>query len=299
MPLHIINSFNQDYFQLKRHSYVIGDALLEASCSFQSRSHTHANLELLYVAGGKGAVFLSGKKYSVTKGDLVIVNPGIEHHEAFDPFDCFGEAFRFFSCELKEVEVEPLPREILLPHGYTPVIQCGAQCGRFAFLFDQIHQQRMEAGLWYEQICNDFADEIVLLVLRILNSQDFICTRTYRISDMSRIIQYIDAHLCEKINVGSIAAALNMSRHTLFRIFQSYQNTAPSQYIRKRRLELAKTLMEKTDRTLQAIAEEVGFTSYPQFYKMFCDYYGLSPSAYLKEMALASELCVQNDKLLK
>lgn len=289
MSLYTINTFNQNFFHLKHSAYVIGESLLETSCTLQSKKHIHNNLELLFIVAGTGHVFLNNRKYQVKKGDLVVINPGIIHCEGFDQFEHFGESLKLYSCELKELEVAPLSPEHLLPSNYTPIIPTSEMYGNFKNLFAQIHELRMQSEVWYEQMCNNLSDEIILLILRILNSSDFVCTKSYQPSEMSKILQYIDAHFCEDINTTSIANHLNMSRHTLLRIFQNYQDSSPSQYIRKKRLEMAVRLISDSDESLQDIASKTGFSSYQQFYKTFTNYYGTSPSDYLKTISSMSE----------
>ena len=43
--------------------------------------HTHACAELFYVVGGQGSFIVGNHSFPVTKGDLIVVNPLVEHTE--------------------------------------------------------------------------------------------------------------------------------------------------------------------------------------------------------------------------
>ena len=104
--------------------------------------------------------------------------------------------------------------------------------------------------------------------------------------ELSKILDYVDTHFCEEINTSTIASVLNMSRHTLMRIFRDSLNISPSKYLRQKRLEKAKELILGTDESFQVISENTGFLSYSQFYKTFYNHYGFSPRKYRETGAL-------------
>ncbi len=97
-------------------------------------------------------------------------------------------------------------------------------------------------------------------------------------------VQYILAHISEsELGVNDVAASVFLNPIYLNRIFKKEKGTSISQWIIKERMELASTLLLTTDRPAVEIAYRVGYNNYPYFSTVFKKYFGMTPSAYVKE----------------
>ncbi len=61
--------------------------------------------------------------------------------------------------------------------------------------------------------------------------------------ELLQILDYVDTHFYEEINTATIETVLNMSRHTLMRIFRDSLNISHSRYLCQKRLEKEKELI--------------------------------------------------------
>ena len=92
------------------------------------------------------------------------------------------------------------------------------------------------------------------------------------------VLSYIDKHLTEDITETEIAAALYIHPVTLSRIFSKQAKMHIKKYINRRRVILAKQLIENGEKITKA-AYDLGFGSIRNFNRAFKEYYSYTPSA--------------------
>ena len=96
------------------------------------------------------------------------------------------------------------------------------------------------------------------------------------------VIDYINENIYEKIDVTELAELSRWKLHHFIRIFSNVMGTTPYKYILERKMELAKTLIEKTSQPIQEISYDLNFQNYSNFYLAFRKIYNISPEAYRK-----------------
>ncbi|MGY6553579.1 MAG: AlkA N-terminal domain-containing protein [Wenzhouxiangella sp.] len=88
-------------------------------------------------------------------------------------------------------------------------------------------------------------------------------------------------------NLQHLAARLGISDRHLRRLFQQRFGVSPGQYLRTRRLLLAKTLLTDTALPVLQVAEMAGFGSASRFHHQFQTHYRLSPARLRKRAGSA------------
>jgi len=100
----------------------------------------------------------------------------------------------------------------------------------------------------------------------------------YRINS---VIDFIDEHLEERINLEKLAEIACFSQFHFHRLFCSMLNETPLDYLNRVRLtKAANMLIASYDKSITQIALSVGFTSSAVFSRSFKNYFGLSPKDY-------------------
>jgi AraC-like DNA-binding protein len=84
----------------------------------------------------------------------------------------------------------------------------------------------------------------------------------------------------DTFTVDGLAAAVDMSRSTLYRRLESLTGKSPMDLVMDYRLQQAAQWLAETDANVSEIAYGVGFKSVPHFCSRFRDRYGQSPSAF-------------------
>jgi TolB-like protein/AraC-like DNA-binding protein len=85
-------------------------------------------------------------------------------------------------------------------------------------------------------------------------------------------------------NIDDACRELGTSRSQLFRQIKAESNLSTSLYIRRRRLEKARVLLRTSDKKTSEIAYLVGIDSPQNFSKYFSQEFGVTPSAFRKEI---------------
>ena len=98
----------------------------------------------------------------------------------------------------------------------------------------------------------------------------------------ARIKQYIDLHYDEGLTLQSIGDALHVNMYYLSHVFKDNTGYAPMQYIMRRRIGEAQSLLISTKYSITQIAGMVGYDNPCHFNTIFAKYVGMSPSKYRK-----------------
>lgn len=95
--------------------------------------------------------------------------------------------------------------------------------------------------------------------------------------EMLQIMNYIDEHICQHINLESAAKYAGMSESTFSRRFSQWNGVSFKQYITEKKIQHAIALLQTTNRTMLDIALESGFSSVSGFYAAFQKKTGTTP----------------------
>lgn len=101
--------------------------------------------------------------------------------------------------------------------------------------------------------------------------------------DMEKVIDYIEAHPCEKISANELARLANMSVSRFFTIFKKNFGMTPVEYINHYKIDRALIIMMRDEKmTVEEISEAAGFESSAYFRRTFKKITGISPREYKK-----------------
>lgn len=241
--------------------------------------HTHKNeLELLYIYSGEGQYMVDGCSYHVKRGDIVICNAGILHGE--DPSE--QRQMCSYSIAMTDIFLEGLPDNHLSDTKSEPIVSCGLLAQQVGEMMQLIYLLHSKQG-HLEQVCGNTATAILLL------TYDLVLRRERYRQDRSnfssyvlarRIQHYLDEHYAEPITLRSISEALHISEYYLAHVFKDEMGVPPMQYVIKRRIGEAQTLLMDTDLPVAVISEQLGYSNPWNFSTAFRKCVGMSPSQY-------------------
>jgi AraC-like DNA-binding protein len=95
---------------------------------------------------------------------------------------------------------------------------------------------------------------------------------------IDRVVERIQADLSKPLSLLDLAASADMSVRHLCRAFRAAIGCAPHQFILRSRVQRAKELLQKGDRSLIEVAEDVGFSSQAHMATAFRKLTGHTPS---------------------
>jgi transcriptional regulator GlxA family with amidase domain len=99
------------------------------------------------------------------------------------------------------------------------------------------------------------------------------------------LLHWIIQNLGEDLGVETLAKRSHMSARTFARRFRAETGTTPHSWVTKQRVQAAEELLERTDHSIDWIADEVGFGNAATLRHHFGRVRGLSPQQYRRRFA--------------
>ena len=91
------------------------------------------------------------------------------------------------------------------------------------------------------------------------------------------LIKYVDDNFTEKITLSSLSEKFGFSRNYICALFQKYYNQSLSIYLTEKRMKYAGELINDKTLLIKQVGVMTGYTDYYHFFKVFKNYYGVSP----------------------
>jgi transcriptional regulator GlxA family with amidase domain len=91
---------------------------------------------------------------------------------------------------------------------------------------------------------------------------------------------YIEAHYAEDISVERIAGLVNMSKRNFVRRFKQAVHITPLEYIQRVKIEAAKRALERGQKNIQALTNQIGYNDSKTFRSVFKRLTGVTPQDY-------------------
>lgn len=265
-------------FGLTRPPRLFSVSRTDAEASAHPRvMHAHDDLvEIVLVRGGESRYFVGGMPYDARRGDLFIYNSRVVHDEPSGP----DRPVASFSLALGGLSVPGLRENALIPDDASPVCPLTeAQTVRLEQLYDVLYSE-LTAGN------DDGAHHLLMALLTLV--QQFLAAAAQdgnRGENVfaQRIKDYIDRHFAEDFSLQSMADALHVSPYYLAHVCKDVTGYSPLQYVLRRRIGEAQTLLITTELPVTRIAAQVGYDNPSHFNAQFSKAVGMSPRTFRKE----------------
>ncbi|MEM9815337.1 MAG: AraC family transcriptional regulator [Cyanobacteria bacterium P01_D01_bin.6] len=99
---------------------------------------------------------------------------------------------------------------------------------------------------------------------------------------LGAVIDYIEAHLTADLSLSEVALAAGLSKFHFTRLFKAAIGLTPHQYVLKRRIERAATILRKEDVAIAQVAQQFGFADQSHFTRVFKQVKGMTPKLFIK-----------------
>jgi AraC family transcriptional regulator len=97
---------------------------------------------------------------------------------------------------------------------------------------------------------------------------------------LQQTIDYIQAHLDEKLSLEAIATELNLSIHYFCELFTQSMGMPPYKYVLQQRIDRAKQLLKQSEQSISDIALDCGFANQSHLNRHFTKLVGITPKKY-------------------
>lgn len=250
--------------------------------------HTHNFIELVYTLSGSGVHKINDKEYRVGSGDLLLVNyhskhtvTPIEHLSYVDIMlkpeyisdTLEGTEDLFLLLQLSDFSdlSNQVIRNNLLLHFDSE------EQKKIVFLLNWTKEEQSEGAPASNLILHSGISMLLSLVFRKMTEHQGI-----RLSLNNHLLSYIERNCDGKLLINEIAAKCGYSEEHFSRIFKANFGKSPVKYLSECRINKAKSLLLNTDKSIDTIITDCGFSNRTAFFKKFLSSTGQTPLQFRK-----------------
>ena len=249
-------------------------------CPF--KAHKNTFFQLVFIANGAGLYHVDENQFNYRPEDLFLSRPLVVQYTEVKETTTFL-FIRFNKGYLSNLEHIISASQ----HIQGPLIQQVHDKPLVRALVDAIIREQEQQPNWHREIIQQLINTLITVVARNIpfNISDNLPLSQHTSLD---IIGYIHEHIYEpeKLKAEAIAAHFNISQNYISEYFKKHTQQTLQQYIINYKLGLVATRLHYSDKRLNEIAFEFGFTDESHLTKMFKKYKGVSPAAYRKMLPI-------------
>lgn len=253
----------------------------ECNAGYTHSPHKKSYYTLYAMLDGKCRCEINGREYTFEKNDCVMVFPDWEivFKEALTQTWSYAWV-GFAGMKADECAIY----SGFIPENPVQNIECAAQIQNFIDSMIEARENTFSNILRRNGLLKIFFAELVdyrnkqILEEQLRNAND-----AEKLPHVRKAIAYINDNYASKIKINELADHMGVNRSYLASSFKRATGYSPKEYLLCLRMEKAKSLLEKTDMPVNAVANSVGYTDQLAFSRMFKDYAGVSPKAFREE----------------
>lgn len=250
------------FFTVSAHTQAKG-----AVCDFRNSPRPHYCMGLVF--RGKGVFEFSGGRAEVSPGELIFVPVGSRYRSVWtgEP-DAFYVSMHFFFAGRA-----PFPPDKVVP--VQKLCLDDVPAAKEAFLYALQHfagtipEQMKTVGIFYDVMAD------------ILPRLSYVGGKK-KDARIDVAVDYIETHYREKPDVRFLASLCHMSPSHFHACFKAREGVPPVEYRHRVCIRQGILLLLRGGRSMEEIAEELGFESAAYFRRVFRKVTGKSPREYKK-----------------
>ena len=247
----------------------------------QLDGHIHTVYEIYYFIAGDADIMVEGKIYPLSPHTLFVIAPNVLHGIRVNSRADYVRNVLFLSPDNLLPERRHLLTGLLPSRKKKPTLELlyehteDFHLDNFFYNLKQLDDQPQEVKELLSPIFLEALLSQIYLLGRTLKPATFINQMPDKIME---IITYLNDHLTEQQSLDDIASHFFISKNYLNVSFKKYLSTTVMDYVRYKRISLAKQAIQAGESAMAA-ALQSGFTDYSSFYRAYVKYEGNSPRA--------------------
>lgn len=248
-------------------------------------AHWHTAMEIIVPIENYYDVIINNENIHIVPGEILIIAPGLVH-QIIAP--SYGKRFIF----LMDIGV------LTKMNGFSvisPILSAPIKLNKQAFpgVYDSINNHLIDIrNIYFNgdefselKIHSHLTSMLINLAEDHMNTTEvFPNTRIYKqkeyVQKFGAILDYIETHYTEDIELESIAKISGFSKFHFSRLFKQYTDMTFCDYLNYRRLRAAEELLSGPDLSITELALQSGFPSISTFNRIFKQKHGITPSEY-------------------
>ena len=260
------------------------DRHLKENYSFLDNPHGHDFFIILLITKGSGLHHIDLQTYNVEPGTLFIIAPGQIHN--WELSDDAGGYIMFYTKEflLSEFHSDQLRR---LPFFHTtfqqPCIHVNEpELNKLSVLFQNIEKLYEEKEKYSHEMIRLYIKIITLEIEKKYAEPLKEHIISHQQNMLGKFEELVELHYRDHLSVIEYANRLNLSLKQLSTLCRKYVNKTPGELIQDRLLLESKRLLLHSDMSITAVSEELRFSEYSYFIRVFKRYTAYTPEQFRK-----------------
>ena len=245
--------------------------------------HFHSEIELISIISGSIAIKTESEIYRAKKGEVLFINSNIPHSTTEADSSFSGKLVQFRMPSLTQGNLGYLYK--FFNNSGTPAyIFKNSKDGKIlSDAIEEIFKEKDNKGASTEYFITSKMYMILSVLYRnnLFEDTEKLIKNKKEIERLLPVLEYIDTHYNESINIGDLSSILNLNEYYFCRIFKKIMGSTATDYINFVRTYYAKKLLF-TKKTILEISLETGFSSLSYFNRTFKKYFQYPPSVYKK-----------------
>lgn len=243
--------------------------------------HAHDFLELSIMLDGNADYRIDDVSCQVSKGDVLIFNPGVYHQEAL----MIKESSIQLHIGIENVILGKSLYSLLYKENNIPVLSLNHCKETFFNCCDELLTEQKNQEFGYHIALKALVMKLLILICRELETTPnqlelpaYFVPNTEKHLVVESIITYIHDHYTEDISLELISKNMFLSSVYISKIFKELTGDSPIHYLIKVRLEKAYDMLLTQNLPISEVAHQVGYKDAYHFSKLFKKHYGYAPS---------------------
>ena len=272
-----VKKYDNEDFKLEKIPVLLYAGQISDEPDWKFPSHKHEDLcELIYISEGEGEFIINNNFYLAHKGDILVYNQGVIHDEKSNP----ANPLRTYFCGIGNLLIKGMEEGFVIPQNIEPVIHTNKYMHKVENYISDIFEECSSQVLGYEAVCNNLLLSLIILITRIIRTQNVMPAHLNTNTLGYQIKEYIDKNYTQDISLNKIANRIYVSQHYLSHVFKQETGYSPINYLINRRIGEAKKLLLTTEMTIFEISALVGYENPNYFTMLFKKATGVSPSKF-------------------
>lgn len=238
--------------------------------------HKHDDrLEIVFIVKGSGSHLIGDTRYQTKAGDILIFNRDVIHDEMAE----LNSDMVVYCCGINHLKIKGMEENRLFDISSPAVIASGDKWEIIEKTLDTMFLHVRDNFAAANENCRYLLASLLTTIIRL--PRERMKPLTYKpLTLVEQVKHYIDFHYQEDLRLEDIARRFNVNPYYLAHLFKEQTNFSPIQYMIRRRVGEAQSLLINTNHSITRIASLVGYDNANYFSTLFSKMIGISPSLY-------------------
>lgn len=237
----------------------------------------HNSYLLIYTIGGSGSVITDNTKIDIAAGNAII----IDCHKPHSYYSA-SEKWEFLWIHFNGISMKEI-FDVLYPSNVHAIKIDDVRTfkSRIVSLIERIEINTMEN-------CFEISSQLHTVFNIILKStlENEKCSRKKDfMNDIDTAIEFIKNNYSKSISIDDIISDIHISKYHFIRMFRRVMGITPYSYLMNYRINVSKTMLRSTDKTIVEISELCGFMDASNFITQFKKHTGQKPLQYRRDFS--------------